>query len=310
MINLSCLACATSNNFETFQAYEHMLGIGDRHEYGQCQCCGSIQNLAPPSDLSKYYPNSYYSLSLNAENTLKTWLRTQRALNGLGHFNPIGLVATLFFGIPYFVPWLKRANLNLNSSILDVGCGSGTLLRHLKSCGYSNLTGVDPFLEKSESEDGLRLLKIKLSELEESFDLIMFHHSLEHMPNPLQVLIDASHLLNADGLCLVRIPVAGTWAWKTYGYQWVQLDAPRHLLIPSLDGMMHLAQKANFSLQDIQFDSDRFQFVGSENIKQNKQFYDTSHFSTREVKEFDQKAKQLNREHNGDQACFWLRRNS
>ena len=310
--DLSCLACGTKNNFDIFNVYEQMLGLSDRHEYGQCKHCGSIQNLDPPADLSQYYPSGYYSLSSGRENSLKTWLRTQRALQGIGQFNPIGAVATLFFGVPYFVPWLKQAsqqaNISLSSAILDVGCGSGTLLHHLKSCGYSNLTGVDPFLAESKSEHGLYLLKKELTKLEKSFDWIMFHHSLEHMSNPLEILTNTNHLLTTDGICLVRIPVAGTWAWQTYGSQWVQLDAPRHLFIPSLEGMKQLVQQANLDIQDIQFDSDRFQFVGSENIRQGKRFYDNSYFTAQQLREFDRKAKQLNNECNGDQACFWLRK--
>lgn len=287
-----------------------MLGIGDRHEYGECQCCGSIQNLCPPSDLGKYYPDNYYSLNRKKEHPLKGWLRTQRARWFLGEFNLIGALTSNLLGKPYFVPWLKRANVDRNSEILDVGCGSGYLLFHLQACGYRNLTGVDPFLGQSIYEPGLRLLKLDLAEMKGTFDFIMLHHSLEHVLQPVVTLQQIARLLKPQGICLIRTPVAGTWAWQTYGANWVQLDAPRHILIPSVAGMEHLTHKAGLSLEETQFDSDRFQIVGSEKLKQGQSFYADAMalFSRQQIREFDRQAQQLNVDKNGDQACFWLRK--
>jgi len=286
-----------------------MLGIGDYHEYGECCTCGSIQNLNPPNNLSKYYPSNYYSFKKKIEHPLKRWVRTQRALYNLGKVNFIGGTSTIFFGKPYFVDWLKRAGVTRDSAILDVGCGSGALLFHLKDCGYRNLSGVDPFLNEAIHQTGLHLLKLDVSDVTTKFDFIMMHHSLEHVLNPMRTLQHVTRLLNPNGICLVRVPVAGTWAWETYGSDWVQLDAPRHLLIPSIAGMQYLTQKIGLAIEEIQFDSDRFQFVGSEKIKQGLDSSgDTqTSFSRRQLREFDRHAEQLNADKNGDQACFWLR---
>lgn len=306
---LSCLACGETNNFHHFTVREFMLGIGDLHQYGECQNCGSIQNLQPPKDLSHYYPSHYYSLSSKKENAIKTWLRTQRACYGLDKFNPIGALSAVLLGQPYFIPWLKHSQVNYDSTILDIGCGDGTLLKHLYACGYRNLTGIDPFLDKSTQVSGIQLLKLNIENLNGSYDLIMLHHSLEHTEQPLSTLKQIARLLSPQGIALVRIPVAGTWAWQTYGEHWVQLDAPRHLLIPSMKGMQYLIHNAGLSLESINFDSDRFQITGSEKNLLDNSFYDDSKklFSVKQLKEFDQKAHRLNAENSGDQACFWLK---
>ncbi|MBD2654451.1 class I SAM-dependent methyltransferase [Synechocystis sp. FACHB-383] len=311
-VDLSCLACGEADNFHPFTVRETMLGIGDIHQYGECQNCGSIQNLALPKDLSRYYPNHYYSLTPSKENQLKTWLRTQRAHHGLGKTTPIGALSTLFFGQPYFVPWLKYSRITYDSAILDIGCGGGTLLRHLHACGYQNLTGVDPFLKESVKVAGIELLKLGIEGLDQNqnYDLIMLHHSLEHMVEPLWTLKHIARLLNPQGIALIRIPVAGTWAWRTYGANWVQLDAPRHLLIPSVQGMKQLIEQAGLCLQKIEFDSDQFQFIGSEKNRLGKAFNTDPKdlFSSRQLQQFTQQAHQLNTENDGDQACFWIKR--
>ena len=112
----TCLACGSNSSFKKFEVREAMLGIKDAHEYGECQCCGSIQNLYPPSDLGKYYPSSYYSLNRKKEHPLIGWLRTQRACSCLGEFNLIGALTRALLGKPYFIPWLKRTNVDRNSA--------------------------------------------------------------------------------------------------------------------------------------------------------------------------------------------------
>lgn len=74
--------------------------------------------------------------------------------------------------------------------------------------------------------------------------------------------------------------------------------------------MQHLVQRAGLALQETQFDSDRFQIVGSEKIKQGQSFNTDARnlFSRRQLQRFDQQARQLNADHQGDQACFWLQR--
>ena len=79
---------------------------------------------------------------------------------------------------------------------MDIGSGSGDLLLNMKIDGFSNLHGVDPFLRKDNIySNEITVRKIDIYEIEENYDLIMFNHSFEHMPNPLTVLQKANALL-------------------------------------------------------------------------------------------------------------------
>jgi SAM-dependent methyltransferase len=307
---MSCLACNETNNFGTFTVREFMIGINDEHQYRECSQCGSIQILNPVENLADYYPENYYSLQRKAESSIKQWQRIERAKQSLGKFISVGWLMNQILGKPYFVDWIAYAGISKNSAILDVGCGSGTLLKHLRDCGFCKLTGIDPFLEKSTHDREIQLLKQNLAETVGEYDLIMAHHSLEHMPDPLSALQQIARLLKPQGTCLIRTPVAGTWAFRTYGSHWVQLDAPRHLFIPSVKGMQELAVRSGLIVEEVIFDSNRFQITGSEKCQRGLEFYssDQQIFSPTQLKEFDQSSINLNKAQDGDQACFWLKK--
>jgi hypothetical protein len=136
----------------------------------------------------------------------------------------------------------------------------------------------------------------------------MFHHSFEHVPDPINTLISVSRRLSKIGLCLIRIPTISSYAWRKYGTYWVQLDAPRHFYLHSIN-------KTNLKIDDIIWDSTSFQFWGSEQYLKNIPLrsglsyadnQNKSIFSPNQIQEFEVKAKELNRNKCGDQAAFFI----
>ena len=133
--------------------------------------------------------------------------------------------------------------------ILDVGCGSGVLLRELRDAGFSRLQGVDPYFQAPLSFSGnVTIARAQLNELQGQFDLIMLHHVFDHLPDPLETLRDARRLLAPNGRLLLRFPSSPCEALDIYSADWVQLDAPRHLHIVSRAGLARLAVKADLQL--------------------------------------------------------------
>jgi SAM-dependent methyltransferase len=219
-------------------------------------------------------------------------------------------------GPPKLYQWFKSECCKPDYQILDVGCGSGKLLLRLKKKGFSNLTGIDPFIhEDIFYQNGVNILKKEIKDVEGQFDFIMLHHSLEHMSNPLETFENLYRILKPDRFALIRTPVASSYAWKKYGANWVQLDAPRHLFLHTVKSMQILADKVGFEIHDIIFDSTEFQFLGSEqymrdiplkDIRSYKTKSNESIFSEEEVRHFKEKAAELNKNGEGDQACFYL----
>ena len=318
---MRCKICNNSNETELFEVKEMMFGFRDKFVYFQCPECECLQISEIPADISKYYPTNYLSFQTPSpqvnENSIKGLIRKQR--NNYAYYNK-GILGKIFYK---FYPLevlriISKANLTKKSAILDVGSGTGSLLYDIKELGFDNLLGIDPFIEKDiEYENKLRILKKSIHEVEGKWDLIMFHHSFEHVSDPLETLQSVSKLLNKGGICLIRIPTVSSYAWKHYMENWVQLDAPRHYFLHSIKSVSYLAEKANLSLEKVIYDSTDFQFWGSEQYLKNipltdsrSRFVNTSHsiFSSKEVSAFKQRAEELNRKNQGDTMAVFLRK--
>lgn len=137
----------------------------------------------------------------------------------------------------------------------------------------------------------------------------MLNHAFEHMPDPLATLARIREVLAPGGHAMIRIPVAGSWAWEHYGTTWVQLDAPRHFFLHTDRSMRNLAAAANLEWVTAINDSSEFQFTGSETYLKGFRLGDSRvRFTVRELRRFEQRAAKLNQEGRGDTSTYYLRR--
>ncbi len=145
----------------------------------------------------------------------------------------------------------------------------------------------------------------------------MLHHTFEHMDQPHAVMSDFFRLLKPGKTALVRVPLVSSLAFRRYGADWVQLDAPRHLYLHTVDSMKRVAEKAGLETTDVVFDSTAFQFWGSEQYRSGIPLRDPrsyamdpskSPFTPADILEFEREAARLNESGEGDQACFYLRK--
>lgn len=298
-------------------AREMMFGTRERFPYFECGACGCLQIAEIPRDPGKYYPAGYYSLERRRpgrRHPLRSFLVRSRARYCLLGSNRLWGLRSKRYGS---YEWFKKTGTRFDSRILDIGCGSGRRLLEMAAEGFTNLTGQDVFLPESiDYGNGVRILKADLAALTGEYDLIMLHHSLEHMPAPATVLRETHRLLAPEGYVLIRIPVAAR-AWREYGADWVGIDAPRHLFIHTVASMKLLAERSGFETADVVFDSGALQFWASELIRRDLPLMETtaqgmrsrkSLFGRREMRRFKRRAAGLNRRGEGDAACFYLRR--
>lgn len=317
-----CRICGSLGDHRIWIAREMMYGLHDEFPYFECASCGCLQIAEIPENLDKYYPDDYYSFTKpeKPRNLKEKLIESQIARYHLNGVNLLGWVFERRYRISSRYPlWIKGNKLGVKKTdrILDIGCGAGELIfRWRELYGFSQLLGADPYIpEDIEYENGVRILKRELEDIDGRFDVIMMHHSFEHVKNPGHVMKQIARLLNPKGRVLIRTPVADSYAWKKYGVNWVQLDAPRHLFIPTVRSMNILAEAASLRLTDVVYDSTEFQFWASEQYRVGipltgknaiASFSPVGTFTPQQIRTFSEKAEELNRKKEGDQCCFYL----
>lgn len=316
----ACQICGNTKGNSSHYPRELMLGLGEEFEYLECAACGCLQITQVPPDLARFYASNYYSFEQPKHRSYPQWLlnlRKARTRARLGAPSLLGRIGAALSREQEHFEWLRRGQVTLSDAILDVGCGSGKHLLKLEREGFRDLTGTDPFIAQDiHYRNGVVVLKRELAELDREFDFIMFNHSFEHMPYPLQTLQHARRVLTQSGRLMLRVPVADSYARRKYGVFWAAWDPPRHLFLYTVRSIALLAEQAGFTLYDLTYDSTRRQFVTSELYLRGVAPQDRplcypgqpkALFSQRQWRELHAFAQRLNAQRDGDTACFFLK---
>lgn len=270
-----CRVCDAESDNKRYIVKEMMFGTRDEFEYYICPSCGCMQIENIPVNLGQYYSGEYYSYnepSINKVVEKKDYTR-----------------------------------------VLDVGCGAGSLLCSLADEGFANLTGCDPFIEHDLSyENGVKIYKKNIHEMEGEFDWIYLNDSFEHMSDPNEVMESIYRLLAPNGIARIKIPVFPNIAWDMFGVNWYQLDAPRHIILHSKKSMKYLIEKHCLRLIKMEFDSSIGQIYTSYMYEMdipytNHDFeYIRKSFSVDDMKSIQESVDEANRNEYGDHAAFYI----
>lgn len=271
-----CRICGNESDGEILYVREMMQGTEEMFPYFICPHCSCIQILKIPENLETYYSKDYYSYKMpDIEEPEKKELNQKR--------------------------------------ILDVGCGAGKLLSKMAREGYSFLHGCDPFIKDNIFyKNGVKIYKKAIHEMDGEYDWIFLSDSFEHVTDPDEVMASVKRLLAPDGIVKIKVPVFPNIAYDLLGTHWYQLDAPRHIFIPSKKAMDLLADKHDLQVMKREYDSNLGQIVISYlyskgfHYKQQNDDIMNQYFTQDILKEFQQKVNEANTNEYGDHAVFYL----
>jgi SAM-dependent methyltransferase len=295
-----CRACGHAVAAREWKQRERAYGMPGEFDYGECAACGALSLLRIPPDLAAYYPRDYGAHARNSPLRLG-WLEWLTA-------GPDPTRRRL----------IRRWVSDRATRILDVGCGNARLLRGLACDGYTQLHGIDLFLPPGlEQEKPFPIRRQGIADCTGEWDVIMYHHVLEHVPDPVAELRLARARLRPGGRLLLAVPLADSWACERHGLFWPQWDAPRHVWLPTRAAMARLAAASDCELETSLDDSTPSPLWMAPMLAQGMTLRQAGLQTYRgrwrpgniaRLLALRARARALNRAHRGDQGCFVYRR--
>ncbi len=208
---------------------------GVEWRYRSCRACGGycLHPLPTVEEQASFYDAEYYGAGENkfpsVLDAVRNIILRRRAIRARR--------------------WLGRSRGN----VLDVGCGDGRFLGHMKSLGFAiagtELPGIA--FERAQRLTGATLHAGPLQPgifPERSFDMITIWHVLEHVLDPQDVLRICRSLIKDDGLLIVEVPNVDSWQSRLGGGMAFNLDPPRHIHQFERRTLDLLVQKAGFTV--------------------------------------------------------------
>lgn len=292
-----------------------LFGTREQFDYFECAECGSLSIAVVPPDLARHYPPTYYSFA-----TTEYPPRFGRLARRLAVFALLKMPAPLSNRLPARMSrWrgMGKAGVKRSTRMLDVGCGNGALLKSLERCGFQDLHGIDPFVEQSSTQPRITITKGEMRDLDGVYGFILLSHCLEHMPDPLLALRDVTRLCAPGGHALISVPVVNR-SWRDLGPDWMALDPPRHLFIPTVSGLTDLIHSVpRLRVKDTWFDTTVLEFYGSELARMRMPMFDratgaptdpTQQFGAAQVAVWERQVRDYNRRGEAGTASFLVQK--
>lgn len=184
-------------------------------------CLGLTDPQLDPAELGPYYADSYYEEFYEHSGVRAGLLsRLRGALRRRGSEGR-------FRRPPYRLDGARPGK------VLDVGCGAGELLAQYAAAGWEPY-GIDPgeAATKAAAARGATVHTGTLEDRpwpEDEFELVVFSHSLEHIPDPVGAVQEAGRMLAPGGTLAIDVPNWASWQRRLFRGHWSMLDVPRHL---------------------------------------------------------------------------------
>jgi 2-polyprenyl-3-methyl-5-hydroxy-6-metoxy-1,4-benzoquinol methylase len=233
-----CLFCKNDTLLSVNEQFIFDLN-NEGHTIGQCTKCRSLSTLS--NEIDKLSEDSILQQQVEIHN--QQWINdTEEELNEyLDSLTPL---------VNYF---RETFTLSSGSKVLEVGAGRGGLTRAFLNAGITNIKSCEPSFELYSKAIELydlsddNLLNCISSDIFESetdiYDLIIYWHSLEHIPFGLDELKSASQHIGDEGSIVIQVPLLhNPWVYD------------EHLFFMSEETLVYVEENTSLSVEFVEYD--------------------------------------------------------
>ncbi len=271
-----CPLCTGSESKFLFWNFDRLHHLPGKFGVVRCEGCKLVRLSPRPTreSIGLYYvADEYYSyqaptntvdqiaVRIGTAGKIRDWIRNS-VLEYLGY--PV-LITGRWQKVfqPMFVAFFKRqATFGWDDRFpkyvpsgraLDIGCGNGLFLSHLRANGW-HVNGIEineAAAVVAREQLGVEVFVGELQDApfeRETFDFINVSHVLEHVHDPHAFLLRAKELLKRDGTIYLEVPNVESVSQKLSGKYWFPWETPRHLFLYSPNTLRKQIEKAGFSM--------------------------------------------------------------
>ncbi len=224
-----CVLCGDDRRDEIVAAFDRVVARRENYVYARCRGCMlvSLSPLPGRYEIAGFYGDDYEPHLRRPESPRRSRRRV---------CEPHG-----------------------RNRLLDVGCGSGRLLARHRGQGWE-VRGVEPSERAVAAcrDQGLVVQHADFSSAnlpDGYFDVVLLHHVIEHVREPVAALRRAREVLAPGGWIAVVTPNVAGLGFRRYGSCWYGLDAPRHLHLFDENTLARLARQAGLTVLGIASES-------------------------------------------------------
>lgn len=247
---------------------DHLFGVEGRWSFIKCKNCGLLWLYPRPSpdEIGSFYENYYTHEMIDEETWFRRglWRGVPAAVMGyrdsVENFSErawgrlFSLIGPLREAGQRTIMWLPSSRLG---RLLDIGCGSGFFIRLMKRHGW-DVYGVEPDPNAAAiAGEGLEPGHVRTGWLDdsgfqkESFDVVTMSHVIEHLLDPVDILLKIRNILKPGGLLIVAAPNSRSLGIKKFKHLWRGLEPPRHIYIYNPETLAHIITGAGFTVKSI-----------------------------------------------------------
>lgn len=258
-----CLLCGKIGTLLYSDLRDRLFGVEGTWLLMRCSKCDLVWLTPRPdtSDIDKLY-KGYYTHQFSSipergfAEGLRRAIKEKILQEELGYsINPqrddliVRLLSKMGLLKELVVAGVMYLKAEERGKLLDVGCGNGQFLARMQELGWE-VIGVEPdpkAVSIAREHFGLNVFQGTLEEIkfpDESFDAITMNHVIEHVSDPVRLLVECRRILSPGGKLVVVTPNMKSLGSVLFGKYWLHWDPPRHLFVFSADSLRACIEQA------------------------------------------------------------------